>query len=90
MKFGTHNSYRLHEPWTFSSLFSMYSLWSVVRICLNISSLFLPGEVSEVYSPIKGGGGGGSQKGFTLDLGKRGGGGQKSLKVDIISFGIFF
>ena len=30
------------------------------------------------------------QKGFTLDLGKRGGGGgQKSLKVDIISFGLF-
>ena len=34
--------------------------------------------------------GGGGQKGFTLDLGKRGGGGgQKSLKVDIISFGFF-
>ena len=32
----------------------------------------------------------GGQKGFTLDLGKRGGGGgQKSLKVDIISFGFF-
>ena len=30
----------------------------------------------------------GGQKGFTLDLGKRGGG-QKSLKVDIISFGFF-
>ena len=31
--------------------------------------------------------GGGGQKGFTLDLGKRGE--QKSLKVDIISFGFF-
>ena len=29
----------------------------------------------------------GDQKGFTLDLGKRGG--QKSFKVDIISFGFF-
>ena len=35
--------------------------------------------------------GGGDQKGFTLDLGKRGGGGeQKNLKVDIISFVFFF
>ena len=32
----------------------------------------------------------GGQKGFTLDLGEEGGGGQKSLKVDIISFGFFF
>ena len=32
---------------------------------------------------------GGGQKGFALNLGKRGGGGQKSLKVDIISFGFF-
>ena len=80
MKFGTHNSYRLHEPWTFSSLFSMYSLWSVVRICLNISSLFLPGEVSEVYSPIKGGGGGGESERFYSGSGEEGGGGTKKFE----------